>query len=362
MKKKTFLTILVFTAAVSAAGILKVKLADAALLPISGWLWGGSENPKDDIRNGNESGVGWISASSDNPDEGSGQTYAVNIPDSNGAVTGYAWSSNLQSYIDFAPHEGCNGSPKYAGACDAYPSNGGQQTDVMRVGSNLKGWARIIGIAKSKAAGNSGGEDGWISMDPGVGGYGVSIKANGMIEGQAWAGGVLGGLNFQTTQVKLNPIVTLEAIPDVVYLKAGETRAANAKIKLKWTITSSAAVTCDSFCTNDSGTPITCGDWENVNPTTSSVKNIVSVPQTPMKFALTCTDTNGLVGSAIPERVTVGCAVNTCQGTGNQSCTFNPSTFLQTEDFDTTPACKGGCTSDADCKLREGSNWIEVSP
>jgi hypothetical protein len=137
---------------------------------VEGWLWGGgvTTNPL-----GYE-GMGWISGNSENCDsDGNGFVdsscggdnstdsvvfYAVNIPENDGNVTGYAWSEHY-GWIDFEP-------------VGSYPTD--PQHSVKRNGDFLEGWARIVAIAGDSAVGNSGGWDGWIKMKGS--GYGVDIK------------------------------------------------------------------------------------------------------------------------------------------------------------------------------------------
>src|SRR3989344_9409859 len=77
--------------------------------PIIGWLWGGSTD--DSLGGGAPSidsatGVGWVSVTSapTNPpcNMNPADCYGVDIPNGDGAVTGYAWSSNV-GWIDFQP-------------------------------------------------------------------------------------------------------------------------------------------------------------------------------------------------------------------------------------------------------------------
>ena len=108
----------------------------------SGWLWGGSDDGA-----GNSTGLGWLSLNNTNT---SGTTsYGVNIPSSDGPLSGYAWSENV-GWISFNPAD-LAGCPD--GNCTA-----------QRVGNTLTGWARIIGIRDEASAGNSGGWNGWVKL------------------------------------------------------------------------------------------------------------------------------------------------------------------------------------------------------
>lgn len=108
----------------------------------SGWLWGGTDDGA-----GNTDGLGWVSLNNTNT---SGATsYGVTIPASDGPLSGYAWSENL-GWISFNSSD-LSGCPD--GNCTA-----------QRVGNNLTGWARIIGIRDEANNGNSGGWAGWIKL------------------------------------------------------------------------------------------------------------------------------------------------------------------------------------------------------
>lgn len=105
-----------------------------------GWLWGGSN-----------SNFGWVSMNNINPGAGGTISYGVGVPEGNGALNGYAWSSNI-GWISFDNSSGyLTGCP--SGTCSA-----------RRVGNALQGWARIVGIKNELGKGNSGGWEGWISL------------------------------------------------------------------------------------------------------------------------------------------------------------------------------------------------------
>lgn len=133
--KKTILTLTVFA--------LLIFMSASARAAVTGWLWGGSEEVNDSTINGNETGVGWISMS--------GPTYGVNIPGPGENLTGQAWSTNI-GWIYFDSLLG--GCP--SGNCDARRSADG---------NSLEGWAKIYGISQERIAGNSGGWEGWISLN-----------------------------------------------------------------------------------------------------------------------------------------------------------------------------------------------------
>jgi len=163
---------------------------------ISGWLWGGSEDDSsnnadgtvggaDNNIDGNETGVGWISASSLNcdanndgisdgspigcPSAGTSMTsYALRISDfSTGELAGYVWTENL-GWISFEKSD-LVGCPD--GNCVAKLN-----------GYSLEGWARVIGIRGESSRNNAGGWEGWIKIqgtaDDGSP-YGISIAEDG---------------------------------------------------------------------------------------------------------------------------------------------------------------------------------------
>jgi len=140
---------------------------------VSGWLWGGSENPHDGGVTGNETSMGWI-------DMGGGGTgnVTVNIPSADGNVAGYAWSEHY-GWIDF----------NAVGNFTDYPGCGYPTTpcnSVERSGNSLAGWARVLSIRTDAIAGNSGGWEGWVQMNPAGGG--VTINSDGTLTGYAWSG------------------------------------------------------------------------------------------------------------------------------------------------------------------------------
>lgn len=128
----------------------------------SGWLWSGSESLPDGNINGNESGIGWISMNSKDCDtDGDGKIdvdlcgvignpiadYGVNIPSSDGPITGYAWSEHL-GWVSFNSVDLSGCSPVISPA--------------TRSGNNISGGARILSIRD--AGSYAGGWDGCINL------------------------------------------------------------------------------------------------------------------------------------------------------------------------------------------------------
>jgi hypothetical protein len=164
--------------AISGLAILGVAFFAAGVkAATTGWMWGGSN---DGAAIPISTGVGWISANNTNPGAGGVVIYNVNIPDTDGNLSGYAWSENV-GWIDFAP----------AGPYPAFP-----YYSAKRAGIYLEGWARIVSIREAATVGNSGGWQGWIKLkaDP----YAVSIDGSGNVTGYAWSN-ELGWINFGLT-------------------------------------------------------------------------------------------------------------------------------------------------------------------
>lgn len=339
---------------------------------VTGWIWGGSEDPNDGIINDNETGVGWISMNSINcnPDsdlvtEGGAENaafpncpsgkatsnYGVSIPPS-GNLSGYGWSENIGAIAFSGPY--LNGCPAGNGDCTA-----------RRVGNDLQGWARIIDIAEANADGNSGGWEGWIKLN-GVAGngapYGVAIEPDGKLRGYAWSGGdssgyELGAISFRgmTTnnteygaEIPGPPEVSLSADKSIINL---DSASLPQNITLTWTVENGAGATCVK-----SG-----GDWSskgnfipasNVSETKSEGVS-QSIPS--VTYRLTCTGPGGVgFGEA---NVTTGCGVETC---ASQQCNSN---LMPTGSSDTS-ACDAlsTCTAPEDCKPKDPGTWIEVEP
>ena len=171
-------TIFFFVLAFSVGIRVRASVSDN----VSGWSWGGSEETADGSINGNETGVGWISMN--NVSSGDAAIYGVNIPNTNGNLSGYAWSENV-GWITFNSSN-LSGCP--SGTCTA-----------RRVDDTLKGWARIMSLPQAGI--NAGGWDGWIKLGSEVGDsvfYGVTINpADGTLSGYAWNGEKLNGDKYE---------------------------------------------------------------------------------------------------------------------------------------------------------------------
>ncbi len=116
-------------------------------------------------------------ASNPNPSTSNqGVNYGVN-KNSDGTLTGYAWSSNI-GWIKF-------------GGLSGFPTGDGTQAQNANInGNNLKGWAKALSA-------DDNGWDGWISLSGS--GYGISFSsATGYFSGYAWGGDVVGWISFNS--------------------------------------------------------------------------------------------------------------------------------------------------------------------
>lgn len=171
--RKWVFTLALFLLVFAAASAVKIHAAGN----VTGWLWGGGAGVYGDGTNTN---VRWISMNSDNDGISHAISYGVNIPasDCSGSgckVTGYAWSGGDDSgpglgWIDFNPQDNCGSA--YAALSCYIPGSSSEKGGVFRSENMLIGWARIVGIAKESAVGNSGGWSGWIHMN---GSYGIDL-------------------------------------------------------------------------------------------------------------------------------------------------------------------------------------------
>lgn len=354
--KKYFLALVVFCAVFATATFIRAGVLDN----MSGWGWGGSEDASIagsmGTIDGNETGLGLISMNNANCDADSDkksdgavgcpvigtpmENYGVSIP-AVGALTGYAWSENV-GYIDFAPHSGCPGSPKYPGACDAYPASPNQ--DATRNADNtITGWARIVDISKDFAIGNSGGWQGWIKLTGDT--YGVTVSA-GSLAGYAWNGEVIeaagsnigGGLGFISFSKSALPIVSSPtANPFFINIKTNPNWAtAGVDITLSWDISGNIS------CTKS-------WDGGQASATGSSVFKQLDASK---KYTLTCS--GGIIKETI---VSTGCYPQVC---ASQKC-VNGTIKLGISDPNVCTSASM-CAWDTDCETKAIETWKEVAP
>ncbi len=189
----------------------------------TGWLWAGSYYDLGSLCGSSLvdcGNAGWGSLSSTNsydnlnPDGSPVDTsplpyYGLDFPDTDGPVIGRAWMSNL-GWIDFNPA----GPFPVSGCNPACPT-----TSVQRVGNDLYGWARVVGVGDSSSfqadpnnptlIDNSGGYDGWIKMS-GTASDGTTYKvyydpANDALLGNAWSSDI-GWISFNGKGVYIPPV------------------------------------------------------------------------------------------------------------------------------------------------------------
>jgi hypothetical protein len=309
------ITVIVFCAVFIVASSVKAGVVG----DIAGWLWGGSDDGA-----GNSSGVGWISMS--NTNTAGAIVYGVNVPATDGDLSGSAWSENL-GYITF-DKASVTGCPD--GNCMA-----------KRVGNNIQGWARFSEIAKAAAVGNSGGWLGWIKLNGA--GYGVTIDASGKLNGNAWSD-ELGWINFSRTTVPAPPTVTLT--PNVVMINLED---APKTTTLTWS--STGATNCDVISTPTS-------NWVAPNIGLAGTKDI-NVPKGMNEtFTIKCQGPGG--EKSATALISVICYPKECNGS-TQTCN-NKTTPLYGQLNPSECNKQSQCSSDSNCKHRSVDKWTEVTP
>ncbi|HEX8974269.1 MAG TPA: hypothetical protein VF817_02155 [Patescibacteria group bacterium] len=357
--KKIVLSVAVFAIVFVAAGAARIKAGTGDNM--TGWLWGGS---KDDTV-GTETGAGWISMNDTNSGSGGG-SYGVNLDNTTGKMSGYAWTSNL-GYIDFNPQDNCNQGQGYAAASCAAPNssdgvnaNGG----VKRIGNNLVGWARFVEIAKASAVGNSGGWDGWIHMN------GVSINGN-VLTGFAWNGETAGSANNMANglgYIDFNGATLTSSGVTTVTLKAKDSSGNPVStinidnnplpqtIYLTWTSTNASSCTASTAPDRNL--------WKGSKSTNSTGNGdpvVIDSSHKSETFILTC---DGVQSD--PVNITTGCHAKTCDS--NAKCNLSTGGFDATDVSNNStcmtliPAGKATCATDSDCAQRSVGGWKEVAP
>ncbi len=200
-----------------------------------GWLWGGSDTGtvKDvavDPRNYVASGPGWISLNSSDCDAdnngfvdvscGGNNTstpsidYGVNIPLADGVLSGYAWSDRF-GWISFNAAD-VTGCP--SGICNA-----------RRVGSALKGWARILSLN------GTGDWKGFVAIDQASSGGSVSYSGVNLPSVMIQADDTLSGYIYSdevgwidVSRASIRTVPTLQLCRDggsTPFAQGGETRS-----------------------------------------------------------------------------------------------------------------------------------------
>ena len=303
-----------------AVGIARAASTDN----VAGWLWGGSDDGA-----GNSSGLGWISMN--NTNTAGAFAYGVDIPSSDGNLSGYAWSENL-GWISFnvADLAGCP-----SGICAAY-----------RSGSSIQGWARFLSISQSGA--NSGGWLGWIKLAGTAQNgatYGVTLAGDGTLSGFAWSD-ELGYIDFSraaatNTPPPTAPVVTLSANPFTIDV---DSNPLPQNVALTWTAANATS------CTKSGGA------WSGTVASPTGATDTVSQATPTVTYSISCVGSGGT--TVVPVIVTTSCNNAACSG----------STCANTPVYGVTSAssCTKSCTSDADCaapsNTQSGGIIREVTP
>lgn len=295
---------------------------------VTGWIWGGSNDGNITGQGVISSGVGWISMN--NTNMAGAVSYGVNIPFTDGNLSGSAYSENL-GYIAFDNSNGyLNGCPipDATHSCNAY-----------REGNSIKGWARFVEISKASVIGNSGGWLGWIRLNGPS--YGVTIGNDGKLSGNAWSD-ELGVISFSGpgygASMPLPPTVALVVNPLTINLDSG---LLPQNVTLTWTVT--GATTCTKSANG--------GVWSGT--INASGNETVSQSAATVEYILTCTG----IANPVRVNVTTGCGKKECSGA---TC---GSTFMVTG-TSTVDSCTAAstCSLDADCAARGITGWSEVAP
>jgi hypothetical protein len=355
MKKKIFFSITVFALIFAASSALKIKFANASLTKLGQGLLFGESTSSTNLT----SSVGWAFLNCKDVAAINGKTcgstmpdFKVDIPQTDGPVTGFAWIENLQSYIDFQP----NGP--YSNVV------GSTASGVTRVGNTLVGWAKIQGIAGANGISNSAGEDGWVQFNSTTAGWGVAIDAAGVVSGKAWMGNTLGSLDFYNVKIPVAPVLTLNVSPtNTVVLTSGQSLPQTTT--LTWTSTVGVK-SCTATCKKDDGTAASCAAWSGMtvsNGSTGAAVASVPISDTAVTFSLTCLSTDDLWSLPVNQRIQVGCEYQTCgTGANNGKCMApDASTFTLAASWNASQ-CADHCSGNADCALRQTGTWKEVAP
>lgn len=324
MKKKIISTLVILVLVFGAAACLKVQAGTGE--NGAGWLGGWSDDGA-----GNSTGVGWISANNINPGAGGVVSYGVNIPSTDGPLSGYAWSENI-GWVSFNAAD-VSGCP--SGTCNA-----------VRTGNNLAGWARIVGIKDALAAGNSGGWQGWAKLSGAN--YGVTINnATGTLSGYAWSD-ELGYISFSRASITQTP--SLIVCPSSATLTLGSSSQLTAYYIPGGTI-SCSDTTGATNVTSDLGTT-----W------TSNNGAIVSVDNGGQKGKIT--------GSSLGGPINVNAAYSSL--TASSAVTVIPLPAFcgdgivnggeECDDGASNGPCPANCSDSCTVNSCSNANWKEVAP
>jgi hypothetical protein len=144
------------------ASVPRFAASQSGSTPITGYAWSDT--------------IGWIDLNCANSGVCGTNNFGLSISQ-NGNISGYAWSDNV-GWVS-ANASDLTGCP--SGPCNAAIAN-----------SSLQGWLKAI-------AADNNGWDGWISLSGSN--YGP-VLSNGAFSGYAWAGDVLGWVDFSLAKAQ----------------------------------------------------------------------------------------------------------------------------------------------------------------
>ena len=328
MNKKTLLfSLLVFIFSFSLVSVIKIKAA--ATDNTSGWIWGGSDDGM-----GNYTGAGWMSVN--NTNTVGTVSYGMNIPVSDGNLSGYAWSENL-GWLSFnvADLTGCP-----SGTCSA-----------RKIGNSLKGWARILGI--SQAGANSGGWSGWIKLGSETGdpvNYGIALNADGTItKGQntsyAWSD-ELGWVDFSRATMVIPKVLNISLLASPNGCVGCSSFDSTLTADRLATSTASGDITYEFDCNND-------GTYEAVFTTANTSQDYTCTYSSTATARVRMTQES--VSSEATAQIIISPAV--C---GNGSIEGTEQCDDGASNGDCPNVCSTTCTNNS-CPATTGE-WIEVIP
>jgi len=315
MKNKIVISIVIFFIVFFVAGVIKTKAASVA-----GWLWGGGVEVDGAMPwDGTHTGVGLISLS--NTNTAGPIAYGVQVPTSDGNLSGYAWSENI-GWISFnaADVVGCPVAP----------------CAPQRIGNDIKGWARILSIKTAFEEGNSDGWEGWIRLNGTAmngASYGFSVSGS-SLTGFAWSD-ELGAIRAMFSGP---PIITFNALPISINVDA---------VSLPQDITLSWSVIGASSCTKSGGSVLWTGALASMNGNQS-----ISQSSPIVSYQLDCTGPGGSATKTV--MVSAFCNERKCGGgTCNEESQYGVSD---------ASSCNSECSSDKDCFFQKIGGWKEVAP
>lgn len=279
----------------------------------TGWLWGGSDT-----------NFGWVSMN--NTSGGGAVSYGVNIPATDGSISGYAWSENV-GWIDFS--------------------------GASRLGDNIVGSATIKSIADAAGIGNSGGWLGRVSLS-GVAQdnspYGVSINpSNNTLSGYAWSD-ELGWLDFSRASMNVVKTIigTISASPSIV---ADSTTPVNVTVEITGGTANSADITYELDCTDDGVFEKT--HFSTTGESTHTFLGADACSGYSSSGYITARITRDGASVTLKALITYGCVDSVC----------NRTTYTCESQIKTPGNCNEHCQI-SNCSRPPGKNlnWREVNP